>query len=303
LQFDSKVNDLFFSFNASEKSNPAFLKVEIESLNRAPFGKAIVNIDQSLPRTPHSNLTMEFNKARNIIGLRVLNDNVIWLWIKDKSVVVIDPSVHEPVIRYINENNFHLEAILQTHHHSDHIGGTKSLIEKWPNVKVIASSKEKKRIPFQNVSVEDGETLNILGEEVKIIEVLGHTSSHIAFFLKGENPVLFIGDTLFSGGCGRIFEGTYQQMYTSLKRIKSLPKNTLIYCAHEYTKANILWALNLKPKDQDIKNKLSEVEKKLSLDELTIPFLLDEEMKINLFLRAKNLEEFTFLRANKDLWV
>ena len=85
--------------------------------------------------------------------------------------------------------------------------------------------------------------------------------------------------------------------------VSSLPKNTLIYCAHEYTKANILWALNLKPKDQDIKNKLSEVEKKLSLNELTIPFLLDEEMKINLFLRAKNLEEFTFLRANKDLWV
>jgi len=303
LQFDSKVNDLFLSSNASEKSNPALLKVEIESFNRAPFGKAIVNIDQFLTKILHSKLTMEFNKARNIIGLRVLSDNIIWLWVKDKSVVVVDPSVHEPVNKYINENNLHLEAILQTHHHSDHIGGTKSLIDKWPNVKVIASSKEKKRIPFQNVSVEDGETLNILGEEVKIIEVLGHTSSHIAFFLNGKNPVLFIGDTLFSGGCGRIFEGTYQQMYSSLERIKSLPKNTLIYCAHEYTKANILWALNLKPKDQDIKNKLSEVEKKLSLNELTIPFLLDEEMKINLFLRAKNLEEFTFLRANKDLWV
>ena len=246
---------------------------------------------------------MEFNKAHNIIGLRVLSDNVIWFWEKDKSVVVIDPSVHEPVIKYIDENNFDLKAILQTHHHSDHIGGTKYLIERWPNVKVIASYKEKKRIPFQNISVEDGEILNILGEEVKIIEVLGHTSSHIAFFLNSKNPVLFIGDTLFSGGCGRIFEGTFQQMYSSLERIKSLPRNTLIYCAHEYTKANLLWALNLKPKDQDIKNKLLQVEEKLSLNELTIPFLLDEEMKINLFLRAKNLEEFTFLRANKDLWV
>jgi len=180
-------------------------------------------------------------------------------------VIDDDDGIRSLVKKYLNENNFHLEAILQTHHHSDHIGGTKSLIEKWPNVKVIASSKEKKRIPFQNVSVEDGETLNILGEEVKIIEVLGHTSSHIAFFLNGENPVLFIGDTLFSGGCGRIFEGTYQQMYSSLERIKSLPNNTLIYCAHEYTKANILWALNLKPKDKDIKNKLSEVEKNFLL--------------------------------------
>ena len=246
---------------------------------------------------------MEFNKAQNIIGLRVLSDNIIWLWEKDASVVVVDPSVHEPVIRYIEENNFKLKAILQTHHHSDHIGGTKYLIKKWPNVKVIASSKEKNRIPFQNISVNDGETLNILGEKVKILEVLGHTRSHIAFFLNGENPVLFIGDTLFSGGCGRIFEGTYQQMYSSLERIKSLPKNTLIYCAHEYTKSNLLWALNLMPKDRDIKNKLSEVEKKLSLNELTIPFLLDDEMKINLFLRARSLEEFTFLRANKDLWV
>ena len=246
---------------------------------------------------------MEFNKAQNIIGLRVLSDNVIWFWEKNKSVVVIDPSLHEPVVKYIEENNLHLKAILQTHHHFDHIGGTKYLLERWPDVKVIASSKEKTRIPFQNISVEDGEILNILGEEVKIIEVLGHTSSHIAFFLNGGNPVLFIGDTLFSGGCGRIFEGTYQEMYSSLKRIKSLPKNTLIYCAHEYTKANLLWALNLKPRDFDIKNKLLEVEKKLSLNELTIPFLLDEEMKINLFLRAKNLKEFTFLRANKDLWV
>ena len=126
---------------------------------------------------------MEFNKAPNIIGLRVLSDNVIWLWEKDKSVVVVDPSVYEPVIRYINKNNFHLKAILQTHHHSDHIGGTKYLIKKWPNAKVIASAKEKKRIPFQNISVEDGETLNILGEEVKIIEVLGHTSTHIALSL------------------------------------------------------------------------------------------------------------------------
>ena len=246
---------------------------------------------------------MDFNKAKNIIGLRVLRDNIIWLWEQDSSVVVVDPSSHEPVIRYLEKNNFKLEAILQTHHHSDHIGGTKHLIERWPNVNVIASCKEKKRIPFQNISVEDGETLNILGEKVKIIEVLGHTSSHIAFFLNGKNPVLFIGDTLFSGGCGRIFEGTYQQMFSSLERIKSLPKNTLIYCAHEYTKSNLLWALDLKPRDLALKNKLFEVEKKLSLNELTIPFLLDEEMKINLFLRSKNLEEFTFLRANKDLWV
>ena len=113
---------------------------------------------------------------------------------------------------------------------------------------------------------------------------------------------IFVGDTLFSGGCGRIFEGTYEQMFASLEKIKLLPTNTLIYCAHEYTKSNLVWALNLNPEDQDIKNKLLKVEKKIALKRLTIPFKLDEEMKINLFLRAKNLKEFIYLRANKDLW-
>ncbi len=105
---------------------------------------------------------MDFNKAQNIVGLRVLRDNVIWLWIKNKSAVVIDPAVPKPVIEYLSKNNLHLEAILQTHHHSDHIGGSEALIQKWPNVKVIASSKEKDRIPFQNLSVQNGDNLKII---------------------------------------------------------------------------------------------------------------------------------------------
>ena len=245
---------------------------------------------------------MEFNKAQNIIGIRVLNDNVIWILKKNKSAIVVDPAISEPVIEFLDKNDLHLEAILQTHHHVDHIGGTKSLMAKWPDVKVVASRKEKVRIPFQNLSVQDGDKFNISGEVFYVIEVLGHTSTHIAFYLEGDVPILFIGDTLFSGGCGRIFEGTHEQMYTSLEKIKLLPKNTLIYCAHEYTKSNLLWALNLKPEDQEINNKLLQVEKKISLKELTIPFKLDDEMKINLFLRAKNLKEFTYLRTNKDLW-
>ena len=246
---------------------------------------------------------MEFNKEQKIIGLRVLSDNVIWLWVKNKSVVVIDPAISEPVIKYIKVNKLNLEAILQTHHHSDHIGGTKELIKEWPNVKVIASIKEKDRIPFQNLSVKDGDKLQILNEEIQVIEVLGHTRSHIAFYSDNKTPILFIGDTLFSAGCGRIFEGTQEQMYNSLKKIKSLPKNTLIYCAHEYTKSNLLWALNLEPEDQNIKKKLIEVEEKIAFKELTIPFRLAEDMKINLFLRANNLKEFSYLRENKDSWV
>ena len=246
---------------------------------------------------------MEFNKDHKIIGLRVLNDNVIWLWINNKSVVVIDPALSQPVIKYLKDNDLHLKAILQTHHHSDHIGGTKNLMKQWPNVQVIASEKEKDRIPFQNLSVRDQDKLQLLNEEVQVIEVIGHTRSHIAFYIKSKTPVLFIGDTLFSAGCGRIFEGTYKQMYNSLKKIKALPNKTLIYCAHEYTKSNLLWALELEPENQYIKKKLIEVQKKIALKELTIPCLLEEEMKINLFLRADNLKGFSYLRANKDAWV
>ena len=147
--------------------------------------------------------------------------------------------------------------------------------------------------------------IRILGKEFTIIEVKGHTKSHIAFFSDTNKncPILFIGDTLFSAGCGRIFEGTYQQMYDSLKKIKSLPLETLIYCAHEYTKSNLLWALNLRPDDENLKKKLKEVENKIALKELTLPSNLEEELKINLFLRANTLKEFSDLRANKDMWV
>ena len=246
---------------------------------------------------------MGFNKEQKIIGIKVLSDNVIWLWENDNSAVVIDPALSQPVIEYLKANNLNLEAILQTHHHSDHIGGTRGLIKEWPNVKVIASAKEKDRIPFQNFSVIEGDKFHLLNEEVHVIEVIGHTNSHIAFYFNNEVPVLFIGDTLFSAGCGRVFEGTHKHMYNSLKKIKSLPENTLIYCAHEYTKSNLLWALGIEPENENLKKKLIEVEKKIALKELTIPFLLKEEMKINLFLRADNLKRFSYLRANKDSWV
>tara|TARA_Y100000589_G_scaffold330902_1_gene382118 strand:- start:1474 stop:2217 length:744 start_codon:yes stop_codon:yes gene_type:complete len=244
---------------------------------------------------------MTYNKVEGIFGLPVLQDNIIWLWVERGSVVVIDPSISEPVINWIYSNGLQLDSILQTHHHIDHIGGTKEILKEWPKTKVIASAKEKHRIPFQNISVKDKDTLNILGKRFLIIELIGHTKSHISFYSEDFiNPILFVGDTLFSGGCGRIFEGTYEQMFNSLKRISLLPKETIIYCAHEYTKSNLLWALDIYPDDQLLKDKLFEVEKKIHSNLLTIPTTLKEEMNINLFLRAKNLNEFIYLRAKKD---
>ena len=246
---------------------------------------------------------MKLNKEKGIFGLPVLTDNIIWLWVENKSLVVIDPALSQPVKNFIKENDLFLDSILQTHHHYDHIGGTEDLIKEWPNVKVIASIKEKKRIPFQNCSVKDNDQVKILNKEFRIIELKGHTSAHISFFSKEfESPILFVGDTLFSGGCGRIFEGTNAQMYKSIKKISNLPSDTKIYCAHEYTKSNLLWALNLYPENKLIQKKLLEVEKKISLNQLTIPTTLKEEMDINLFLKAKNLKEFSNLRAQKDTW-
>ena len=246
---------------------------------------------------------MSFNKDQNIFGLPVLQDNIIWLWVMNKSVLVVDPAIAEPVIDWIRQRDLDLFAILQTHHHEDHIGGTQKLIKEWPEVKVIASEREKERIPLQNISVKDGDTINILNKEFKVIEVVGHTNSHISFYSKDFHyPILFVGDTLFSGGCGRIFEGTHEQMFDSLKRISLLPIDTIIYCAHEYTKSNLLWALEMSPNNKFIKEKLLDVEQKINKNKLTIPTTLKEEMNINLFLRAKNLKEFSYLRAKKDNW-
>ena len=247
---------------------------------------------------------MTLNKEQKIFGLPVLKDNIIWLWVENKSVVVIDPSISKPVIDWIRNKDLQLIAIFQTHHHLDHIGGTKELIKEWPNVKVIASKKEEIRIPLQNISVKDGDSLKILNKEFKVIELVGHTKSHISFYSRDfQNPILFVGDTLFSAGCGRIFEGTHEEMYNSLKKILLLPKDTFIYCAHEYTESNLKWALNIYPDNNLIRKKLLEVQQKISSAQLTIPTTLKEEMDINLFLRAKSLKEFSYLRAKKDAWV
>ncbi len=247
---------------------------------------------------------MTINKEKGIFGIPVLEDNIIWIWEENKSAIVVDPGISKPVLNWVESKNLKLEYILQTHHHHDHIGGTKELLRRWPNLKVIASRKDKERIPLQNISVSDGDCIKILNKEFKIIELKGHTSTHISFFSEDfQNPILFVGDTLFSGGCGRIFEGTNQEMYNSLKRILSLPIDTIIYCAHEYTKSNLLWALDIYPNDKLIKKKLEETKKKILAKNLTIPTTLKEEMNINLFLRAKSLNEFSYLRAKKDSWV
>ena len=248
---------------------------------------------------------LEKKSEFTIYPITVLQDNIVWVWVHNCNAVVVDPSISDPVEKWLLEKNLSLKAILQTHHHDDHIGGTQKLIKRWPEANVVASKKELKRIPFQTLSVGDNDVFHLMDSEIKVIEVNGHTNNHIAFYISKKATkynILFPGDTLFSGGCGRLLEGTPSQMFESLCKLNSLPKSTKIYPAHEYTENNLKWALTLEPKNPSIIERLKLIQNKLHKGMTSLPTTLSEERKTNLFLRAENIAKFTMLRRHKDSW-
>ena len=252
-------------------------------------------------------MTQEEQNKFIIHPLPVLQDNIVWVWVVGKEAVVVDPSISSPVLTWLKSKGLNLIAILQTHHHDDHIGGTQDLLKHWPSAAVVASKDDLDRIPFQTISVINEKELFLMGYTIKVLDIPGHTRSHIAFYLsdkgkKRKKPALFCGDTLFGGGCGRLFEGTPKEMFTSLNRINSLPPETLIYCAHEYTESNLRWANQLYPEDDPIKRRLEEVITKREKGVTSLPSSLSEERQTNLFLQVKNIKEFSVLREHKDRW-
>ena len=238
----------------------------------------------------------------------VLNDNIVWIWVHGDQAIVIDPAVAEPILDWLEMRGLQLVAVLQTHHHSDHIGGTPGLLQRWPSAEVVASADDQERIPFQTRSVRDGDEIQLLGRPVKVLDVRAHTRAHIAYWLPQEasstsvNSVLFCGDTLFSGGCGRLFEGTPADMHRALQRLGSLPPETLVCCAHEYTEGNLRWAAQQVPDDAVITNRLKEVQAIRRSGSLTLPSSIEEEWRTNLFLRATSSEQLGRLRQHKDNW-
>ena len=167
---------------------------------------------------------LEKKSEFTIYPITVLQDNIVWVWVHNCNAVVVDPSISGPVEKWLLEKNLSLKAILQTHHHDDHIGGTQKLIKTWPEAKVVASKKEHKRIPFQTFSVDDNDIFNLMDAEIKVIEVHGHTDNHIAFYISKQNAkcnILLPGDTLFGGGSGRLLEGSPVQMFESLSKLNS----------------------------------------------------------------------------------
>lgn len=232
------------------------------------------------------------NSNLSIKPIKSFTDNYIWMIKKNKDVVVVDPGDAIPVLNFLKEKNLNLKSILITHKHSDHIGGIEDLLSHYPNIKIYGP---KNNFNFIYTIVNNDELLKIneLNIEFRVIATPGHTLDHVVF---ADQDHLFCGDTLFGCGCGKLFEGSYSQMHSSLKALSKLPPSIKVYCAHEYTKKNIEFALT-----QDKDNQyLTDRKRNLIGKDITLPSTLGEELKTNPFLRSKDVTQFKELRQRKD---
>ena len=229
-----------------------------------------------------------------------LKDNYSYLVIdkSNNSACIIDPSESDPIIEIIEKKKVNLKFILNTHHHYDHVGGNE-VLKKIFGAKIIGFKDDKNRIPFVDILLEDNEIWKNLNFEFKVFHIPGHTSGHICFYFY-KDKIIFSGDTLFSLGCGRIFEGTYEQMYYSLNKFKELPKETKIYCGHEYTLQNSVFCATYDKNNNELNKKILDVKSKRDRNLPTIPSTIGEELACNIFLRAENLKDFSKLRDLKD---
>jgi len=219
-----------------------------------------------------------------VTAIPAFSDNYIWLISTGgTSCAVVDPGDAQPVVEVLNEHGLDLDYILITHHHPDHTGGMQRL-QKLSGAEIYGPHDT--RIPGQNRMFNEGETVSLpkLGLEFGVLEVPGHTSTHIAFYGHGS---LFCGDTLFSVGCGRLFEGSPAQMQTSLDKLAALPPETSVYCAHEYTLSNCKFALAVEPDNPDLILRARQVELARTQAERTVPSRLGEEIAVNPFLRCR----------------
>ena len=229
-----------------------------------------------------------------------LQDNYSYLIIDEINNIacVVDPSEAEPIIKYLENTEIKLKFILNTHHHYDHVGGNQKLKDKY-GANIVGYKGDKERIPGIDILVDDQQTWMYENFEAKVIHIPGHTLGHICFYFHKEKSV-FTGDTLFSLGCGKIFEGTYSQMFDSLMKLKKLPQNTKIFCGHEYTLQNSKFCMLHDENNKNLKTKINEIKIKLKTGLSTIPSTIKDELECNIFLRSNNVETFSKLRDLKD---
>lgn len=244
----------------------------------------------------------------------VLSDNYIYLIHDSESeeTAVVDPAQADPVLKVLQEKGWRLTQILNTHHHWDHVEGNLELKQKTGCV-ITGSESDQRRIPGIDQPLREGESIYLGSHQAQVIEVSGHTLGHIAFWFQADE-VLFCGDTLFALGCGRLFEGSPEQMWDSLSKLRALPVTTQIYCAHEYTQVNAGFALTIEPNNVALQKRVEQVKQLRADHRPTVPFVLADELATNPFLRvdqpdvkyelglesATAVEVFTEIRRRKD---
>ena len=230
-----------------------------------------------------------------ITPIKAFQDNYIWAMIEDQNLIIVDPGDAKPVLEFISHSKLNLLSILITHKHLDHMGGVDEIFTKYPNIEIYAPRDSNFSFPYK--AVGEGEEFKIDGTSMnfKVLETPGHTLDHIVYINESN---LFCGDTLFACGCGRIFEGTYNQMFESLQKFKKLDADMKVFCAHEYTVKNIEFALTLNPTNKKLLNRL----KSCLNQEITLPSSLKEEFETNPFLLAKDINQFKEIRQQKDVF-
>ena len=235
-----------------------------------------------------------------IARIPALSDNYIWLAHDPASgeTTVIDPAVADPVLEEANRRGWRITQIWNTHWHPDHTGGNEA-IKAATGAFVTGPAAEAARIPTLDRRVREGDRVALGGLEAEVLEVPAHTAGHIAYHLPAE-AVIFVGDTLFAMGCGRLFEGEPAQMHANLQRLSGLPEETRVYCAHEYTLANGRFALTVEPGNADLADRMKAVEAARAAGEPTVPTTIALERATNPFMRAGSVEEFARRRAGKD---
>ena len=234
-----------------------------------------------------------------IVALPAFSDNYIWVIVNEtlRTLTCVDPGIAEPVIFYAKNNGLTLNNILVTHHHHDHAGGIAELLQHYPKATVFGPKDS--RIPLVNAIVRDEDIVHIDNFALRVLSTPGHTSSHICY----QEPTkgwLFCGDTLFSAGCGRVFDGSIEELYHSIMLLKSLPEDTKIYCGHEYTIQNLRFAASVEPENQTIRSYVAHLQAKAT--QCSLPSTIALEKKINPFMRtnAPEIQEFARTQGVKS---
>ena len=235
-----------------------------------------------------------------VVRIPVLNDNYVWLLHDEASgeTVAVDPAVADPALAAASERGWTIGQIWNTHWHGDHVGGN-AAIKAATGCTITGPAAEADKIGTLDRQVREGDQVRIGDHVATVFEVPAHTAGHIAYHL-ADDRIIFVGDTLFAMGCGRLFEGTPAQMYANMARFAALPDDTAVYCAHEYTQANGRFALTVEPENEALVARMAQVDAARARGDATVPTTIGQERATNIFMRARDVGQLACRRAAKD---